>query len=183
MTANIQVYNLATREKLQDLSNTSIVDLSTSSVVKVDLYKEDIKQYVREGNNLVLVLNSGEKILIEDFFVQFNDQPQSQLVLLDEECGFLWFDYNNGAVYFKDITGLEQIVFGKSTNFWPWILGGLLLGGGIAALIDDDDKDPANPTTVTGNDGKGIEDDGAITGTVVAEDKDGMTNPDFTIIK
>lgn len=61
MTANIQVYNLATREKLQDLSNTSIVDLSTSSVVKVDLYKEDIKQYVREGNNLVLVLNSGEK--------------------------------------------------------------------------------------------------------------------------
>ena len=182
MTANIQVYNLATREKLQDLSNTSIVDLSASSVVKVDLYKEDIKQYVREGNNLVLVLNSGGKILIEDFFVQFNDQPQSQLVLLDEECGFLWFDYNNGAVYFKDITGLEQIVFGKSTNFWPWILGGLLLGGGIAALVDDDDKDPANPTTVTGNDGKGVEDDGAITGTVVAEDKDGVTNPDFTII-
>ena len=180
MPANIQVYNLATREKLQDLKNTSLVDLSTSSVVKVDLYKEDIKQYVREGNNLVLILHSGEKILIEDFFIQFNDQPQSQLVLLDKECGFLWFDYNNGAVYFKDITGLEQIVFGKSTNFWPWILGGLLVGGAIA-LIDDPKDDKKNPTTVTGNEGQGREDGAAVTGTVIATDKDGVKNPNFTI--
>ena len=183
MTANIQVYNLATREKLQDLNNASVVDLSTSSVVQVDLYKEDIKQYLREGNNLVLILNSGEKILIEDFFIKFNDQPQSQLVLLDRECGFLWFDYNNGAVYFKDITGLEQIVFGKSTNFWPWILGAAAIGG-IAALIDDDKKKtPINPTEVTGNSAKGVEDSGEISGTLVPTDKDGVSKPDFTIVE
>ncbi|MPW44523.1 tandem-95 repeat protein [Acinetobacter guerrae] len=117
------------------IDNSQII-LKAAAIVQVNLHREDVAEFIQDGNNLILKLQNGDVITIENFFVQYEDKVVSDLVFEDNECAFLWFDWNNGAPLFKEITGLEvllPIASGSSSGaFLPWLAGGVAVAGGVA---------------------------------------------------
>lgn len=119
-------------EKKSLVKNTidnSQVILKAAAIVQVNLHREDVAEFIQDGNNLILKLQNGDVITIQNFFVQYEDNIVSDLVFEDNDCAFLWFDWNNGAPLFKEISGLEvflPIASGSSSGaLLPWIAGGL----------------------------------------------------------
>ncbi|MFW1999829.1 tandem-95 repeat protein, partial [Acinetobacter ursingii] len=126
-------------EKKSLVKNTidnSQVILKAAAIVQVNLHREDVAEFIQDGNNLILKLQNGDVITIQNFFVQYEDNIVSDLVFEDNDCAFLWFDWNNGAPLFKEISGLEvflPIASGSSSGaLLPWIAGGLAVIGGTA---------------------------------------------------
>ncbi|WP_165443221.1 Ig-like domain-containing protein [Acinetobacter ihumii] len=117
------------------VDNSQII-LKAAAIVQVNLHRKDVAEFIQNGNNLILKLQNGDIITIENFFVQYEDKLVSDLVFEDNECAFLWFDWNNGAPLFKEISGLESllpIASGASSGaLWPWVAGGAAIVGGVA---------------------------------------------------
>ena len=170
--ANIEIYQKATQEKIAEIT-LSEIDLTLPSIVKVELHREDIKEFLQEGDDLVLILNSGEKIVIHEFFETFDTDYHSDLVLLDDECGFLWFDFSNGVASFQPISGLEVLIPSTSTlsPILPWIVGGVV-GGAIIAGSDGggSSNPPANKPPVASADPIVTNEDVPFSGKVTAQD-------------
>nr|WP_257221560.1 Ig-like domain-containing protein [Acinetobacter sp. YH12145] len=103
-------------------------------VQQSQLHREDVQEFLQDGNTLIIKLKNGEVITIENFFAQYEDGLVSDLVFEDDECAFLWFDFTNGVASFKEIAGLEVLLPPASSSFGglvPWLVGGGLVAGGI----------------------------------------------------
>ncbi|WP_180046016.1 BapA prefix-like domain-containing protein, partial [Acinetobacter sp. YH12117] len=122
--------------------NSANITLTEASIVHTKMHRDDVAEFIRDGNNLVLKLKNGEVIVIENFFVQYEDQLTSDLVFEDDECAFLWFDMTDGVVSFKELSGLELLlpVPPVDLGLLPWIAGGLV-GGGLALIDGGSSKD------------------------------------------
>ena len=83
---------------LQDTQASEVV-LSQPSVVQVGVTKDAVESITREGNNVVIVLKNGEKIVVDNFFNDANNADNS-LVFPEQDKGFALaeFDSANGAV-------------------------------------------------------------------------------------
>ena len=162
--------------------NSANITLIEASIVHTKMHRDDVAEFIRDGNNLVLKLKNGEVVVIENFFVQY-DEVASDLVFEEDNCALYWFD---GVSGFKGIPGLEALLpaveGSKLIGLLPWIVGGGLVAGGIIAATDDDDKDniPNGTNTIE------VTTDGEITGktenisegtdvkiTIKGQDKDG----------
>lgn len=134
------------------------VTLSHSSIVKLHVERADISQYARNGNDLIVTLNSGEVITLKNFYVG-DAQGASQLVL-EESNGALWWIEDPAAVeQYESIASTDALLASSGSDaggaaIWPWALGGLAVAGGIAVAAsgggggggdDDDDATPGNP--------------------------------------
>ncbi|HWK54365.1 MAG TPA: BapA prefix-like domain-containing protein, partial [Hyphomicrobiales bacterium] len=64
------------------------IALTEGSVVKLPYGPEEIASITQQGTNLVVVLKSGERVVIGDFFAE-NGESSNQLVLEDSN-GVLW---------------------------------------------------------------------------------------------
>lgn len=113
----------------------SVIKLDKASIIQTKLHKEDVKEIVQEGNNLVIKLNNGEQITIENYFVKDAAGNTSDLVFEGTVCAFEQVVWENGAAGFKELTGLEEllpIVTGAGTGGvgpLPWVIGGIVAGG------------------------------------------------------
>ncbi|WP_162689773.1 BapA/Bap/LapF family prefix-like domain-containing protein, partial [Acinetobacter sp. CFCC 11171] len=120
--------------------NSANITLTEASIVHTKMHRDDVAEFIRDGNNLVLKLKNGEVVVIENFFVQY-DEVASDLVFEEDNCALYWFD---GVSGFKDIPGLEALLpaveGSKLIGLLPWIVGGGLVAGGIIAATDDDDE-------------------------------------------
>ncbi|OOV83381.1 BapA/Bap/LapF family prefix-like domain-containing protein, partial [Acinetobacter amyesii] len=108
--------------------------LEDASIIQTKLHREDVQEFLQDGNTLIIKLKNGEVITIENFFAQYEDGLVSDLVFEDDECAFLWFDFTNGVASFKEIAGLEVLLPPVSSSFGglvPWLVGGGLVAGGI----------------------------------------------------
>ena len=65
--------------------NTQHITLTEASIVHTKMHRNDVAEFLRDGNNLILKLNNGETVLIENFFVVY-DKVDSDLVF--EEDGY-----------------------------------------------------------------------------------------------
>ena len=162
--------------------NEKHIVLSEASIVHTKMHREDVAEFSRDGNNLILKLKNGEVIVIENFFVANENGTASDLVFEDDDCVLYWFD---GVSGFKDIPGLEVLLptEGSKLGILPWIIGGAGLAGGvIAATNNGDEKDKTSDGSITIN----VDTKGNITGTtkdipagsevtitVTGQDKDG----------
>lgn len=126
-----------------------ILVLEQASIIHTKLNRDDVAEFIQEGQHLILKLKNGEVIIIENFFTQFEQDLVSDLVFEDDECAFLWFDWNNGVPVFKELAGLEALlpIASNTGSIAPLILGGAaLVGGGIAIAENrDNNKSPAKP--------------------------------------
>ncbi|MDQ9051546.1 BapA/Bap/LapF family prefix-like domain-containing protein, partial [Acinetobacter gerneri] len=118
-----------------ETSDAKIV-LDKATIVQTKLNASDVKEFIQEGNTLVIKLKNGEEIRIENYFSkEINGEQQSGLVLEDTECGFLSLVSEKGLLSLKEITGLEELLTSTTgVNLIPWLVGGAVTGGIIGAI-------------------------------------------------
>lgn len=138
------------------------VSLNHSSIVKLHVGRADISHYARDGDDLIVTLNSGETITLKNFYVG-DAQGASQLVLEEGNGALWWIEDPTGVEHYEAITSIDALMAGSGDGggaaIWPWVLGGVAVAGGIALAAggggggggDDDDTptkpvDPGNPT-------------------------------------
>jgi len=63
--------------------NAERIVLSESSIVHTKMNRDDVAEFIRDGNNLILKLTNGEVVVIENFFVVDAEGVTSDLVFED----------------------------------------------------------------------------------------------------
>ncbi|MFP0526938.1 BapA/Bap/LapF family prefix-like domain-containing protein, partial [Acinetobacter baumannii] len=143
--------------------NATQITLTEASIVHTKMSRDDVDEFIRDGNNLVLKLKNGEVVVIENFFIIYDDVA-SDLVFEEDGCVLYWFD---GVSGFKGIPGLEALLpaveSSQLVGLLPWLVGAAVVGG-AAAIIDHNDKDeepkdttaPTAPTVEINDGGDGV---------------------------
>ena len=128
---------LAVVSKLTGVSTnveTSEVTLSSPSIVKLSVSREEVSQLTRMNQDLVVTLRSGEIITIKNFYVGKGD-AQNQLVLEDSNGALWWVQDTDGAFHFQHLDDLTPLMTAEGSHeggaVWPWVLGGIAVAGGI----------------------------------------------------
>nr|WP_323052924.1 BapA prefix-like domain-containing protein [Acinetobacter sp. ANC 5045] len=164
--------------------NATQITLTEASIVHTKMSRDDVDEFIRDGNNLVLKLKNGEVVVIENFFITYDDVA-SDLVFEEDGCVLYWFD---GVSGFKGIPGLEALLpaveGSKLVGLLPWLVGAAVVGG-AAAIIDHNDKDKTD-SIPNGTNTLKVNTDGTVTGktenipegtdvkiTISGKDKDG----------
>ena len=119
------------------------VTLDGVSAVQMPFGPMDVQAYKTDGVDLLISLNSGDVVTIENFFTEFGeDEEISELVLQDEQ-GVLWrgqFDPMTSEFNFTEIAALDagaDIASGALLNMPDWAMLGLAVlavGGGAVAV-------------------------------------------------
>lgn len=131
---------LAVVSKLTGVSTnveSSEVTLSSPSIVKLSVSREEVSQLTRVNQDLVVTLRSGETITIKNFYVGKGD-AQNQLVLEDSNGALWWVQDTDGAFHFQHLDDLTPLMTAEGSHeggaVWPWVLGGIAVAGGIAVI-------------------------------------------------
>ncbi|MGL4675792.1 MAG: BapA/Bap/LapF family prefix-like domain-containing protein, partial [Wohlfahrtiimonas sp.] len=112
---------LIDKKSLNEISvDTSNINLTAPSSVHTKLYRNEVSEFIQDGNNLILKLKNGKTIVVKNFFI-VKGELESELV-------------------FEDTTGMPWL---------PYLLGGAAAAGAIAALASDSDGGDNNTTTNT----------------------------------
>ncbi|NHC04986.1 BapA prefix-like domain-containing protein, partial [Acinetobacter sp. 187] len=133
------VINKETLDK--QIINSNKVTAQPGTIIHAKFVREDVLEFVQEGNHLIIKLKNGEVIQIENYFVVTEGEQKPDLVLEDSICNFVKFDFKDGVVSFEELTGLELLLPPASSSFLtalPWIAGGAAIVGGGIALADHD---------------------------------------------
>ena len=128
---------LAVVSKLTGVSTnveSSEVTLSSPSIVKLSVSREEVSQLTRVNQDLVVTLRSGETITIKNFYVGKGD-AQNQLVLEDSNGALWWVQDTDGAFHFQHLDDLTPLMTAEGSHeggaVWPWVLGGIAVADGI----------------------------------------------------
>ena len=124
--------------------NADTVRVDQSSIVKIKISKSDIVQMSQDGTNLILVLRSGERLVVENFYANNHEDLTSSLVIEEQSGTLYWFD--EVTKQYKQISRTDTLL--PSSSFlaenWEWIAIGTLLIGGVAATdsgeVEDDEQ-------------------------------------------
>ncbi|SUJ24259.1 Uncharacterised protein [Sphingomonas paucimobilis] len=138
------------------ITNTTanVIDLETPSVVRLDLNRDQVASMEREGNDLVIRLNDGQTIRIDNFYV--DQRGLGSDLVLRENNGGQWLAHpgTSGAGRFTTLTNLDDLLAaqaaqaGGSSFILPAILGVAGAGGLIAAVASGgNDGEAQIPTT------------------------------------
>lgn len=142
--------------------NATQITLTEASIVHTKMSRDDVDEFIRDGNNLVLKLKNGEVVVIENFFITYDDVA-SDLVFEEDGCVLYWFD---GVSGFKGIPGLEALLpaveSSQLVGLLPWLVGAAVVGG-AAAIIDHNDKDKTE-SIPNGTNTLKVNTDGTVTG-------------------
>lgn len=121
------------------------VNLNTQSVVLLHVKREDIRSYTRQGNDLVLKLQNGDTVTIKNFFVVDEHGQHSDLVLMDDETGALWWLEGAGTdgAHYSLISDLSEVIAtgGAGQSIAGWVMAGAALLGIAAMFAGTSNKD------------------------------------------
>ncbi|WP_036998403.1 BapA/Bap/LapF family prefix-like domain-containing protein, partial [Pseudomonas chlororaphis] len=123
--------------KVVEQINANLVSVKAPCIVKISLSPQDMKSYYKSGNNLVIELKSGERIVLEGFFVVAPDGARNELVLEDQ--GHYWhasYGENEASLSLEEISDIDKLLISEGGgNAYLWLVGALGLGG-VVALVD-----------------------------------------------
>ncbi|MCU4581376.1 BapA prefix-like domain-containing protein [Acinetobacter gyllenbergii] len=149
---------------LQDAQLKSVV-LDQPSIVQIGVNQADIKSMIKQGNDLVITLKNGEKIIVSDFYSAENLTEHSLAVAKDDGTyAVAEFDDSGKFVRYTPATSLTQFAYTDAVTPAPQpqnvdqdsaISKSQLLKVGLAALVaegvyllavkdDDDDKNKSS---------------------------------------
>ena len=111
--------------------------LTQPSILQLNIAPEKVVKFERSGNDLTLILEDGNTIVVQDFFVQTADGQRSDLVLLDDADVLWWGQYHSPwqQFHFTEIEWQDDPAALLPAGGIPgWLIAGLtLLGIGAAA--------------------------------------------------
>lgn len=106
------------KENLATLHNTDtqLVALNQASIIQISHSRDDIASIVRAGNKLIVTLNNGEKITLEQFFHADGSTPHS-LVFPNQDGQFdlVEFDGKGKVIQYNPIQHLTELA---SSQTW-----------------------------------------------------------------
>lgn len=158
------------------VSLTDLKSLVSSSII-LELSPEEVTDATRAGNDLVLVLRSGQTITIPDFFT--NDPKLKNELILKDDDGVLWL-----GQYQDEFTGFVwQTSSGSSEMGW-WLAAAGIAAAAISFGSHDggsgnkpreslDTEAPQTPSAVFQNQGREITGKAEPGSTVTVYDKNG----------
>ncbi|WP_411687958.1 BapA/Bap/LapF family large adhesin [Acinetobacter indicus] len=105
----------------KELKNLS---LSESTVVLIDIRVENIEKIDYSHNKVIIFLNNGEQIIIENF-----NSEESSLLFRGEQSELFLFDFE--TISYNPIDKIEPLLYGHSSSSFIsiWPIAGLALGG------------------------------------------------------
>nr|HAE93329.1 hypothetical protein [Hyphomonas atlantica] len=138
----------------RNVGEGSEIVLDRPSVIVLKLAPENVARYERRGDDLILILRGGQKIVIQDFFVKHlveadeettnveaseadpAEEGRNELVLEDDNGVVWWGQYPEewSEFHFTEVE-LEDVA---GAAWWPWLLGALGGGAGFAAIAAGD---------------------------------------------
>ncbi|EPR88411.1 hypothetical protein L313_2465 [Acinetobacter haemolyticus CIP 64.3 = MTCC 9819] len=161
---------------LQDAQMKEVI-LNQPSIVQIGITQADVKSITKQGNDLVITLKNGEKIVISDFYNENGTSEHSlALVKADGTYEVAQFDQSGEFIRYVPATQLSQFAYTQSPTQTPMNQDGSddfgvtksqLMKAGLVALAaegiylwavkDDDDnkksdnspKDTTPPATPT----------------------------------
>lgn len=93
---------------LQDGQMQSVI-LNQSSIVQIGVAQSDIKSIIKQGNDLVITLKNGEKIIINDFFNEMNNTEHTLAIPREDgSYAIAEFDATGKFVRYSPATELTQ---------------------------------------------------------------------------
>lgn len=191
--------NLATLQN----TDTHLVALNQASIIQISYSQQDIASILRANNKLILTLNNGQKITLEQFFNADGSSPHS-LVLPNQQGEFdlVEFDAKGKVINYNPIQHLTQLATDQNwvqtqptvvtaqepvtETAWyqkPWVKPALVVLGIEAiylTVFDNDDSKKSNdvlppivPTAALDTDGKVVTGKTEAKAKVYVKDKDG----------
>ncbi|MFK4823133.1 Ig-like domain-containing protein, partial [Ochrobactrum quorumnocens] len=149
------------------------IRLETPSVVQVQIGPEEVARFERDGNNLLLILEDGSVVVIENFFATTGD-GRNDLVFEDGNDVSWW------AQYGETWTGFDIAEINSTAAAAPLpmaLLAGIGLAAGGAAIAlgsgGGSDDGPSNRAPVVSADPVETAEDSAFKGVITAKDADG----------
>ena len=161
------------KENLATLQNTDtqLLALNQASIIQISHSRDDIASIVRSGNKLIVTLNNGEKITLEQFFNADGSTPHS-LVLPNQNGQFdlVEFDGKGKVVNYNPIQHLTELATSQTwvntqpttvsaeepvaTQAWyekSWVKPALVVLGVEAIYLTafDNDDDSDKPKDIT----------------------------------
>ncbi|MCH7315343.1 Ig-like repeat protein Blp2 [Acinetobacter sp. ANC 3882] len=147
---------------LQDAQLKSVV-LDQPSIVQIGVNQADIKSIIKQGNDLVITLKNGEKIILSDFYNDANLTEHSLAISkTDGSYAVAEFDDSGKFVGYAPATSLAQFAYTEpvtqatpvqstendlgisKSQLWKVGLAALVAEGTYLWVVKDDDKDDKN---------------------------------------
>ena len=129
------------------------VTLDKAGVVKLPFGPEQLSSTTRVGNDLEVVLKSGEKVLLKNFFGVPGSEERSELMLEDEN-GVVWLGQYDSSTADFAFAEVSELAAGGGMPDWGWLVLGLLGAGALAAIIDDNRSSSSSSSApLPGDDG------------------------------
>lgn len=143
---------------LQDAQMKEVI-LNQPSIVQIGITQADVKSITKQGNDLVITLKNGEKIVISDFYNENGTSEHSlALVKADGTYEVAQFDQSGEFIRYVPATQLSQFAYTQSPTQTPMNQDGAddfgitksqMMKAGLVALaaegiylwaVKDDDK-------------------------------------------
>ncbi|MGR2923187.1 BapA/Bap/LapF family prefix-like domain-containing protein, partial [Acinetobacter sp. 1125_18A] len=160
----ISVISKTTHQKLFETIDQKTILLSESSVIILDIKKEDVLSYKIEGNELVIMLRNGEILTIKNF------NPNTSSLVLNDDDELLWVKFTT-----EHNSSLVTAVYESISNISPLLYDDLaitgLKAGGVAGLLLAGIGFGINGLSDDGNDNKNATDLKNATASVEAAEK------------
>ncbi len=111
------------------------IDLKSPTIVKVFSRREDVKEIVRDGDDVIVRFDNGDVLTIENFFPEDGEFP-NDLVFEDRDSGGLWHWAPTGASVdgLVPLQSVESLLIAEEGNSIAPILLGAGALAGLAAV-------------------------------------------------
>ncbi|MCH7395284.1 Ig-like repeat protein Blp2 [Acinetobacter dispersus] len=158
----VVVFSKKNSNILQDAQLKSVV-LEQPSIVQIGVNQADIKSIIKQGNDLVITLKNGEKIIVSDFYTDGNLTENSLAISkTDGSYAIAEFDDSGKFVGYSPATSLAQFAYTEpvtqaapvqssendlgisKSQLWKVGLAALVAEGAYLWAVKDDDKDGKN---------------------------------------
>ena len=127
-------------------ATTKTITLKSNTTLKLEIKPEDISSIAKEGNNAVIYLKDGTKVVLENFYIV--DNPQ---IILQNGQQF-WAaklgqdTVSHTLVDYVELNNVPELLTASdSIPMWTWLVGGLAGATAVAVFAEKDSKDTTPP--------------------------------------
>ncbi len=144
--AHIQIIAKDGQQVLLNATSNQVA-VSVPSVVQIQADINNVAQIKRVGNNAIVILKDGEKIVIENFFTV--SATSNALVFQSPANQLTWVQFTKNSssaqtVYYENIDSIQSLLdssFLPHIEPWGYVLGGVALAGGVAVALSSSGGD------------------------------------------
>jgi uncharacterized repeat protein (TIGR02059 family) len=153
MTIKIEVLS-KDNGSIIDVTQSNNIHLVKESIVKIDIDYNDVASITRQGDAAIITLKSGEIITVDNFFTM---PVNSNYFVFEHDNKLYWAEFTDAqGNVFTDLIRyhpLDSSLVGATggggvfAGIWPWALGAVAIGGGVAIASNNSNSKDSAPTT------------------------------------